>query len=81
MATRESLKEWVVEALRAKGGSASIAEICKHIWQSHEPEIRNSGDLLYKWQYDMRWAGQVLRNSGVLQPKSRGDQGPWRLAE
>ena len=80
MATKENLQSWIVEALEAKGGSASIVEICKHIWQSHEPELRSSGDLFYTWQYDMRWAGDKLRDSGALQPKSRGDLGPWRLA-
>lgn len=79
MATKESLKGWVIEALVAQGGSASIVEICKHIWQFHEQEIKNSEDLLYTWQYDMRWAGQKLRDSGILQPKPKGDRGPWRL--
>ena len=44
--------------VKRNGGSAGIVEICKHIWQFHEAEIRNSGDLLYTWQYDMRWAAK-----------------------
>ena len=80
MATKKNFEEWVIEALEALGGSASIVDICKHIWRFHGSEIESSGDLFYTWQYDMRWAGDRLRKSSVLQPKPRGDRGPWRLA-
>ena len=73
------LARWIVEALEAHDGSASIVEICKHIWRTHESDLRKSGDGFYTWQYDMRWAGDRLRAEGVLQPKRRGDRGPWRL--
>jgi len=80
MATREDLQEWVVLALRKHGGSARIVEICKHIWENHERELRTSGDLLYTWQYEVRWAGQRLRNSGVLKPVHGSKNLPWELA-
>jgi hypothetical protein len=35
-----SLSKWIVEALKAHGGSASIVEICKHIWRHHESDLR-----------------------------------------
>ena len=66
MADKSDLKDWVVEALRAAGGSSSLIEVAKHIWANHEDELRHSGDLFYKWQYDMRWAATVLRNEGVM---------------
>jgi|SRR6266545_5683432 len=66
MATREDLQEWVIEVLRALGGKARIVEICKYIWEKHESDLRHSRDLMYTWEYDVRWAGQVLRNKKVL---------------
>ena len=80
MATKYDLQDWVIDALEAHGGSAEIVEICKHIWHHHETDLKTSGDLLYTWQYDMRWAGNSLRAEGKLLPKPRGDRGPWRLA-
>ena len=66
MVDREDLKIWVYEAVKESGGVASIVTVAKHIWKHHEIELRASGDLFYKWQYDMRWAAQKLRNSKKL---------------
>jgi hypothetical protein len=78
MATRSDLCDWVVDALRANGGRARLLEVCKRIWTNHKSELRQSGDLFYKWQYDVRWAAQLLRNQGVLKPL-HGKSGPWEL--
>jgi hypothetical protein len=43
--TREDLEDLVVEALKANGGSASIVDVCRYVWQHHEQELRASGDL------------------------------------
>lgn len=80
MATREDLQEWVIEALRALGGRGRIVQICKHIWDKHESDLRSSGNLMYTWQYDVRWAGQVLRNKGVLKSVDGSRNQPWELA-
>jgi hypothetical protein len=74
---RDDLKVYVVEALNNLGGQSKIAGICKEIWRLHEQDLRESGDLFYTWQYDMRWAGQHLQNERKL-IKGRGDEG-WRL--
>ena len=66
MATRDDLKSWVLSGLKASGGSATVPQIAKHIWDNHEAELRASGDLFYTWQYAMRWAGQILQNEGKL---------------
>ena len=79
MATKNDLKSWVIQALKEQGGSARIPEVAKHIWDNHEAELRASGDLFYTWQYDMRWAADRLRAEYRLQPKPRGERGPWRL--
>lgn len=81
VATKHDLQDWVVEALKAHGGAASILDISKHVWTHHERELRESGDLFFTWQYDLRWAGQVLRDHGVLSPAAgRRTRVPWSLA-
>ncbi|MBS0564740.1 MAG: hypothetical protein JSR87_09770 [Proteobacteria bacterium] len=66
MVDKEDLKRWVLDALHSEGGSSSLIEVAKHIWEHHEAELRRSGDLFFKWQYDMRWAATALRNEGKM---------------
>lgn len=79
MSDREDLKDWIVHAIRVHGGRATIVEICKHIWENHESDLRSSGNLFYTWQYDMRWAGQMLRDNGILRPAHSNRSGLWEL--
>jgi hypothetical protein len=74
LAIREDLLDWVCEALKDNGGKAKIPLVAKHIWDNHERELQNSGDLFYTWQYDMRWATYKLRKQGKLTTK-----GEWAL--
>jgi hypothetical protein len=78
MATKQDLKAWVLEALQAKS-PATVTEIARHIWEHHEDDLKASGDLLYTWQYDMRWAGQSLQNGGFIAKK--GPKRSWQLVE
>jgi hypothetical protein len=80
MISREDLKDWVIEALKAHGGKASVFEVCKHIWTHHESQLRTSRRLLYTWQYDVRWAAQHLRDSGKMKPVHGSKSRPWELA-
>ena len=80
MSKREDLKTWVIDALRAHGGSATLIEVCQHIWEHHEGELKSSGDLFYTWQYDVRWAAQALRDNGTLRPVHGSRSRPWELA-
>ncbi|WP_132309352.1 hypothetical protein [Martelella mediterranea] len=66
MSIKSELETWIIEALRDSGGNAAISDICKHIWEHHEHDLRASGKPFYTWQYDMRWVGQDLQNSGQL---------------
>lgn len=78
MIDKAQLKEWIVEALTDLGGSAHHVRVAEAVWGRHEIEIRESGDLFYTWQYDLRWAKQDLQDNGTLiaQPKPRGT---WAL--
>lgn len=80
MATKADLPDWVEAAIKAHGGSARLLEVAKYIWDNHESDLRRSGDLFYKWQYDMRWAANQLRNSGVMKPVATSSAGVWELA-
>ena len=44
-ATRHDLQEWLVDALSAHGGSATIVQVCEHVWANHENGLRAAGDL------------------------------------
>ena len=79
MATRESMKDWVISALKMYNGKAWPKDVAKYIWLNYEEQIRNSGSLLWTWQYDARWAAQSLRNEGILKPVNRRTDLPWEL--
>jgi hypothetical protein len=74
MTTREDLKPWIVNALTALGGKARIAKIGQHIWKNYEAELARSGEFFYKWQYEMRWAGDQLVREGRIRKA-----GAWEL--
>lgn len=77
VATKQDLQEWVLEAIEAKGGSAEPIEVARQIWQRHEHDLRQSSDLFYPWQYEMRWAAQRLRDAGRLAAKEGKRTGTW----
>lgn len=82
MANRDDITLWIVEALRSSGGSGKIVDIAKYIWEHKSEEIKaDKGNLLYTWQYEMRWAAQNLRHSGALLPAKRSKRGIWELKE
>lgn len=80
MASKNDLPAWVHDALKTHRGSAHLVEVAKHIWIHHEPELKASGNLLFTWQYDMRWAANKLRRDGRMKPVSDSPKGVWELA-
>lgn len=79
MTSKADLIEWVVPALKSLGNSGTVTDVCRVIWAEHEAELRDSGDLFFTWQYDVRWAAQKLRDATVLAPYNRKDR-RWRIA-
>lgn len=77
MTFKEDLKRWVLEAIDAHHGKASLINVAKHIWDEHESDLRSSGEGFYTWQYDMRWAAQALRDEGVLANADSTPRGIW----
>jgi hypothetical protein len=80
MATKHDLRDWVREALEALGGSGTVVQVAREIWQRHEADLRSSGNLFYTWQYDMRWAAQSLRDDGEAKSAKDARPGLWELA-
>lgn len=76
MADKSDLKLWILEALAALGGHAHWVAVARHIWATHEADLRESGDLFYTWQYQLGWAAQVLRDEGRIDKPGRGN---WTL--
>jgi hypothetical protein len=76
MLTRDDLCPWILDALRRNNRRATILQVAKDIWDHHASELQASGDLLYKWQYDMRWAAQKLRDARKLRHSNKG---VWEL--
>lgn len=73
-------EKWIVAILSSRGGSATLLEVSREVWQRHEAELRHSGDEFYRWQYSLRWAAQNLRDKGVLQPVGNRRNQPWQLS-
>ena len=78
---RNSMTIWVVEALQELGGRGKIIDICKKVWERHGDDIKASGDMFYKWQYEIRWAGDILRKEGTLVPTKHSPRGMWKLTK
>ncbi|MGB7159978.1 MAG: hypothetical protein WBD40_18070 [Tepidisphaeraceae bacterium] len=72
---RHVMTDWVVEALSSIGGRGTILDVCRQVWMLHGPEIERSGDMFYKWQYEIRWAADLLRKEARL----RSEKGQWKL--
>lgn len=66
MNPNEQLKIWVYEALSSVRSPMTVVEVAKFIWDHHENDLRDLGDLFYTWQYSMRWEAQKLREEGKL---------------
>lgn len=77
---RAIMKDWVVEALNGMGGRGTILDISKHVWETHEDDIRAAGDLVNEWQYELRWSGDLLRKSGLIKSSRSNNKGIWELA-
>lgn len=77
---REIMADWVEAAIKDLGGSGKILDIAKHVWNHHEHDIRAKGDLLYEWQYELRWSGDLLRKEGVIRPVGASKRGVWELS-
>ncbi len=75
--TKRDLPVVLLTSLREVGGEATIVDICKYIWEQYVNELRDSGDLFYTWQYDIRWAATELRKEGLMKAVTCSPSGVW----
>ena len=80
MKTRKDLCEWIVEALKALNGSATIIKVREHIWQHHKDDLTGSGNLHFTWHEDVLWAATQLRAKGILKNAKATSKSVWALA-
>jgi len=80
MVDRDDLKPWIIEALKAQGGSATLLHVVKKVWERHQLELEASGDLFFTWQYDIRWAATALRKQKKMKAAEVSPHGIWELA-
>jgi hypothetical protein len=78
--TKYALQDWILEALAARDGSATLLDVADAIWTEHEHDLRAAGDLFLTWQYDMRWAATALRRDGRIRAATDSPRGVWELA-
>jgi len=79
MINRISLQEIIRNAIVKMGGNGTIVAVAKYIWENHENDLKDSGDVFYTWQYDMRWAAMKLREKDILKQASDSPKGVWIL--
>ncbi len=77
--TREDLEDIVFQAVASYGGSATLIEVARYVWNKHEADLRKSGNLFFTWQYDVRWAAQQLRNAGKFKDSKTVVRGRWEI--
>ena len=76
--TRDTLKEYILEALELKGPQTPN-QVSKWVWNNHSSDLRKSGDLLYSWQYDLRWAIQRLKGDDLAAIDSSHKPSIWSI--
>jgi hypothetical protein len=79
MVTREMLQEWVLHAIQYHRGAATVVQVSKWVWDNHQADLEASGELFYRWQYDLRWAANRLRTEGRLKAADLSPRGTWEL--
>jgi len=60
------LESWIIQALTAAGGSATSLDVSKYIWAERRTELEESGDLLYRWQIELRTVADAMTARGLL---------------
>lgn len=79
MVDEKDLKNFIIESLKEFGGKRHYIAICKWVWKNHQKRLKNSGDLFFTWQYDIRRAATDLRKEGILKQVDNYQKGVWEL--
>lgn len=77
---RTVMATWTLEAIRHLGGKATILQMCKEVWENHSVQIVGADDFRYVWQFEVRWAADLLRRQGRLRCAKESLRWTWELA-
>ena len=80
MVTKQILEKMIIEAIKKSSGKASVLEVSKFIWDKYQDDLLKSGNILYTWQYDIRWVAVKLRERGILKQAASNKRGVWQLS-
>lgn len=76
---KQELPKLLHKILIEMGGQGEIVSISKLFWDKYEKELRESFNLFYTWQYDIRWAATKLRKMKIMVPANISPKGFWEL--
>lgn len=76
---RHDLPDILYNAIKDMSGQTSIIDVSKFIWKHYKNDLRNSGNLFYTWQYDIRWAATELRKSNRMRAAEQSPRGIWEI--
>lgn len=66
--TRKDLPNILYQIIYELGGSAEMIDIFKSFWSKYKNVLKETDDIFYTWNYDMRWAATQLRKDNRMKP-------------
>ena len=75
------IEKMLIDALQYFGKPTLITDVNRYIWNKYENDIRMSDEMLYKWQYQLRWAFTNLKKDGVCDFNKQGQNSLWLLTK
>ena len=73
------IEKMLIDALQYFGKPTLITDVNRYIWNKYENDIRMSDEMLYKWQYQLRWAATMLHQKGTITMDKKGTYGLWAI--
>jgi len=58
---RKDLPDILYDIIDKLGGRAQMMDIFKSFWAKYKHELKETDDMFYTWNYDIRWAATQLR--------------------
>ena len=77
--TKTDLPDLLYKTIKNLGGKATTINIFKEFYKLYENDLKNSGDLFYTWNYDIRWAATELRKTKRMKLASDTSKGIWEI--
>ena len=76
---RYDLPDILYNSIKDMGGQTNSVNVCKCVWQQHQQELLDSGDLFNTCQYDIRWATTELRKTKRMKAAYQSPRDIWEI--